>query len=288
MLKLSVTAFFDESTHTVSYVVSDPQSHISAIIDPVLDYDPASGCTETRSADDIVRFVQKERLQNVWILETHVHADHLSSAPYLQQTLGGKIAIGREVCAVQTIFSEIFNTEPGFRCDGSQFDHLFSDGDCFSIGELEAYAMHTPGHTPACVSYVIGDTVFVGDTMLMPDYGTARADFPGGDAGRLFRSIKKILSLAPETRLFLCHDYKSPGRDTYGWESTVIEMRAHNIHVQEGVSEEDFVTMREARDATLAVPQLILPAVQVNIRAGRMPPAEEDGQHYLKIPVNVL
>ena len=288
MLKPSVTAFFDESTHTVSYVVSDPQSHISVIIDPVLDYDPASGCTETRSADDIVRFVQKERLQNVWILETHVHADHLSSAPYLQQTLGGKIAIGREVCAVQTIFSEIFNTEPGFRCDGSQFDHLFSDGGYFSIGELEAYAMYTPGHTPACVSYVIGDTVFVGDTMFMPDYGTARADFPGGDAGRLFRSIKKILSLAPETRLFLCHDYKSPGRDTYGWESTVAEMRAHNIHVQEGVSEEDFVAMREARDATLAVPQLILPAVQVNIRAGRMPPAEEDGQHYLKIPVNVL
>ena len=288
MLKPNVTAFFDESTHTVSYVVSDPQSRVSAIIDPVLDYDAPSGRTETRSADGIVRFIQEERRQNAWILETHVHADHLSSAPYLQRMLGGKIAIGREVCAVQKIFSEVFNTESSFRCDGSQFDQLFGDGDRLSIGDLEAYVMHTPGHTPACVSYVIGDAVFVGDTMFMPDSGTARADFPGGDASQLFHSIKKILSLAPETRLFLCHDYQAPGRDTYGWESTVAKERGHNIHVQDGVSEEDFISMRQARDATLAVPQLLLSAVQVNIRAGRMPPAEDDGRHYLKIPVNGL
>ena len=288
MTRPDVTAFFDEPTFTVSYVVTDPATKTCAVVDSVLDFDPASGRTNTESADEIVEFIQKNELTVAWILETHVHADHLSAAPYLQEKLGGKIAIGSEIRTVQDTFGKIFNEGTRFQRDGSQFDKLMVDGDTFRIGTMEARAMHTPGHTPACMTYVVGDAAFVGDTMFMPDYGTARADFPGGDARTLYRSIKKVLSLPPETRLFMCHDYKAPGRDEYKWETTVAEERAHNVHVHDGVSEDDFVAMREARDATLSMPRLILPSIQINMRAGQMPEPEENGTSYLKLPLNTL
>lgn len=288
MTNPNVTAFFDEPTFTVSYVVADPDTKACAVVDSVLDYDPASGRTNTGSADEIVAFIRDRGLTLEWILETHVHADHMSAAPYLQKTLGGKIAIGAEIRAVQTVFGKIFNEGTEFQRDGSQFDKLLVDGDTLRIGNMEAQAMHTPGHTPACMTYVVGDAAFVGDTMFMPDYGTARADFPGGDARTLFRSIKKVLSLPPETRLFMCHDYKAPGRDEYRWETSVAEERARNIHVHDGISEDEFVAMREARDATLDMPRLILPSIQINMRAGQLPEPEDNGLRYIKIPLNAL
>lgn len=288
MTNPNVTAFFDEPTFTVSYVVADPDTKACAVVDSVLDYDPASGRTNTSSADEIVAFIRDRGLTLEWILETHVHADHMSAAPYLQKTLGGKIAIGAEIRTVQTVFGKIFNEGTEFQRDGSQFDKLLVDGDTVRIGNIEALAMHTPGHTPACMTYVVGDAAFVGDTMFMPDYGTARADFPGGDARTLFRSIKKVLSLPPETRLFMCHDYKAPGRDEYRWETSVAEERARNIHVHDGISEDEFVAMREARDATLDMPRLILPSIQINMRAGQLPEPEDNGLRYIKIPLNAL
>ena len=283
-----MTAFFDEPTFTVSYVVADPDTNTCAVVDSVLDFDPASGRTNTESADEIIEFIQKNDLEIAWILETHVHADHLSAAPYIQEKLGGKIAIGAEIRTVQDTFGKIFNEGTRFQRDGSQFDKLMVDGDTFRIGNIEAHAMHTPGHTPACMTYVVGDAAFVGDTMFMPDYGTARADFPGGDARTLYRSIKKVLSLPPETRLFMCHDYKAPGRDEYKWETTVAEERANNVHVHDGITEDEFVAMREARDATLDMPRLILPSIQINMRAGQMPEPDDNGTSYLKIPLNAL
>jgi glyoxylase-like metal-dependent hydrolase (beta-lactamase superfamily II) len=288
MTNPNVTAFFDEPTFTVSYVVADPDTKACAVVDSVLDYDPASGRTNTGSADEIVAYIRDKGLTLEWILETHVHADHMSAAPYLKQTLGGKIAIGAEIRTVQTVFGKIFNEGTEFQRDGSQFDKLLVDGDTVRIGNMEALAMHTPGHTPACMTYVVGDAAFVGDTMFMPDYGTARADFPGGDARTLFRSIKKVLSLPPETRLFMCHDYKAPGRDEYRWETSVAEERARNIHVHDGISEDEFVAMREARDATLDMPRLILPSIQINMRAGQLPEPEDNGLRYIKIPLNAL
>lgn len=287
-MKPVVKAFFDEPTYTVSYVVEDPATKAAAIVDSVLDYDPNSGRTSHDSADQIIAYVKEKGLTVEWLLETHVHADHLSAAPYLKQALGGKIAIGANIKVVQGIFGKVFNAEPEFATDGRQFDTLFSDGDTFKVGTIEGRVMHTPGHTPACLTYLIGDAGFVGDTLFMPDYGTARCDFPGGDAGMLFRSIQKIFALPAETRLFMCHDYKAPGRDTYAWETTVGEEKARNIHVHDGVKEEDFVAMRSKRDATLGMPRLILPSVQVNMRAGEMPPPEENGTRYLKIPLNAL
>lgn len=283
-----VTAFFDEPTFTVSYVVADPDTKTCAVVDSVLDFDPASGRTNTESADEIIEFIQKNDLKIAWVLETHVHADHLSAAPYIQEKLGGKIAIGAEIRTVQDTFGKIFNEGTRFQRDGSQFDKLMVDGDTFRIGNIEAHAIHTPGHTPACMTYVVGDAAFVGDTMFMPDYGTARADFPGGDARTLYRSIKKVLSLPPETRLFMCHDYKAPGRDEYKWETTVAEERANNVHVHDGITEDEFVAMREARDATLDMPRLILPSIQINMRAGQMPEPDDNGTSYLKIPLNAL
>lgn len=283
-----VTAFFDETTNTVSYVVKDPGSDACAIIDSVLDFDYSSGRTSFASADRIIAHVREHKLTPAWILETHVHADHLSAAPYLQRELGGRIGIGSEIKTVQNIFGKVFNAGTEFQRDGSQFDRLFHEQDRFQIGGLGGFVLHTPGHTPACLTYVIGDAAFVGDTLFMPDYGTARCDFPGGSAKLLFRSIRKILSLPDEIRIFTCHDYKAEGRDNYAWESTVGEQKARNVHVHEGVTEPDFVKMREARDATLAMPKLIIPSIQVNMRAGCMPPAEENGTTYLKVPVNTL
>lgn len=288
MTNPNVTAFFDEPTFTVSYVVADPETRACAVVDSVLDFDPASGRTNTGSTDEMIAFIRDSGMTLEWILETHVHADHLSAAPYIQEKLGGKIAIGAEIRTVQDTFGKIFNEGTRFQRDGSQFDKLFVDGDTFRIGNIEARAMHTPGHTPACMTYVVGDAAFVGDTMFMPDYGTARADFPGGDARTLFRSIRKVLSLPGETRLFMCHDYKAPGRDEYRWETTVAEERAHNVHVHEGVSEDAFVAMREARDKTLGMPRLILPSIQINMRAGQLPEPEDNGTRYLKLPINVL
>ena len=281
-----VTPFFDEPTNTFSYVVQDPDSAACAIIDSVLDFDYAAGRTDVRSADEIIAFIRDNRLEVAWILETHVHADHLSAAPYLHEVLGGKTAIGANITVVQEVFGKAFNAGTEFARDGSQFDCLFNEGDIFAIGNLEGRVLHTPGHTPACLTYVIGDAAFVGDTLFMPDYGTARCDFPGGDARTLYQSIQKVLALPDTTRLFLCHDYKAPGRDEYCHATTVAEQRAHNVHVHEGIGEEEFVRMRTERDATLAMPRLILPSVQVNMRAGHMPPAEEDGQVYLKVPIN--
>jgi len=284
----NVQAFFDEATNTVSYVVSDQATNTCAIVDSVLDYDAAAGRTSTASADELVSFVRGEGLETQWILETHVHADHLTAAPYLKKRLGGKIAIGQYVSTVQGVFGHLFNAEPEFRTDGSQFDHLFKDGEAFLIGSLAGKAIHTPGHTPACVTYVFGDAAFVGDTLFMPDYGTARTDFPGGDATTLYQSIQRIFALPDETRLFMCHDYKAPGRDEYRWETTVADERAHSVHVHDGISEMGFVKFREERDATLSMPKLILPSVQVNMRAGHFPPQENNGNRYLKIPLNVL
>ncbi len=284
----TVTTFFDPATYTYSYVVRDPASQACVIIDSVLDYDPASGRTKTASAEKIVAFVREQQLKVEWILETHVHADHLSAAPYLKQQLGGQLAIGAQITTVQKVFGELFNVEPQFATDGSQFDRLLSDGDSLTVGELTIKVMHTPGHTPACLSYVIGDAVFVGDTLFMPDYGTARCDFPGGDAATLFASIQRLFELPDETRMFMCHDYKAPGRDEYCNETTVAAEREHNIHVHPGVTVDEFVSMRTARDATLSMPTLILPSVQINMRAGDLPPAEDNGVRYLKIPLNAL
>ena len=285
MQKPEVTAFFDEATNTVSYAVVDPATKNCALVDSVLDYDPASGRTDKRSAERMIAFVQEHGLAVEWLLETHVHADHLSAAPYLKQRLGGTLAIGRQITVVQDVFGKIFNAGTEFRRDGSQFDRLFADGDTFRLGGLEGRVLHTPGHTPACLTYVIGDAAFVGDTLFMPDFGTARCDFPGGDARQLYRSIQKIFALPDATRLFLCHDYKAPGRDAYRWETTVGEEKRANVHVHAGVSEDEFVAMREERDAGLAVPRLLLPSIQVNIRAGRFPEAEDNGVSYLRIPV---
>jgi len=283
-----IEAFFDEATFTASYVVWDGETRAAAIIDSVLDYDPASGRTETTSAEAIAAYVEKHGLSVEWLLETHAHADHLSAAPWLQHRFGGRIAIGEHIVTVQKTFGALFNAGADFARDGSDFDRLFADGDGFRIGGLDVTVLHVPGHTPACVAYVIGDAVFVGDTMFMPDYGTARADFPGGDAAQLFRSLRRILALPPNTRLFMCHDYLPQGRATYQWESTVGAQREGNVHAHDGVSEADFVAMREQRDATLAVPRLILPSVQVNMRAGHLPPPESNGVTYLKMPVNAL
>lgn len=283
-----VHGFFHADTNTISYVVKDPGSNACAVIDSVLDYDPAAGRTATVFAGQIVDYVESRKLKVEWILETHAHADHLSAAPYIKQRLGGKTAIGSNITTVQNVFGKVFNAGPEFRRDGSQFDALLSDGDEISIGGLRGRVMYTPGHTPACITYVFGDAAFIGDTLFMPDYGTARCDFPGGDAHQLYKSIQKILSLPPQTRLFLCHDYLPPGRTEYRWETTVAEQKAHNVQIHEGISEDQFVTLRKARDATLKMPMLILPSVQVNIRAGELPPAEDNGINYLKIPVNVL
>ena len=286
--KPDVKAFFDEATFTVSYVVSDPSTKKAAIIDSVLDYDPKSGRTRKDSADAVIAFVREHGLDVDWILETHVHADHLSAAPYIKEQLGGELAIGANITTVQDVFGKVFNAGTEFQRDGSQFDHLFKDGEQFAIGSIEAKAIHTPGHTPACMTFVIGDAGFVGDTLFMPDYGTARCDFPGGDARTLYRSIQKIFALPDETRLFMCHDYKAPVRDDYAWETTVGEQKAKNIHVGAGKTEEGFVKMRTERDATLAMPVLILPSVQINMRAGELPPAEDNGTRYMKIPIDTL
>ena len=283
-----VKTFFDEPTFTASHVVSDPATRAAAIVDSVLDFDPASGRTSTKGADEIIAHVRAEDLKVEWILETHVHADHLSAAPYLKAHLGGRIGIGSNIKTVQKTFGEIFNVEPEFRRDGSQFDALFDDNARFSVGEIDARVLWTPGHTPACLTYVIGDAAFVGDTLFMPDYGTARCDFPGGDAGALYRSIQKIFALPDGTRLFMCHDYKAPGREEYAWETTVKDERDWNVHVGRGVSEADFVKMRTARDKTLAMPRLILPSVQINMRAGEFPPPDSNGVRYLKLPLNAL
>jgi glyoxylase-like metal-dependent hydrolase (beta-lactamase superfamily II) len=287
-LRPEIAGFFDPATFTVTYVVHDPATGKAAIIDSVLDYDPSSGRTKTASADAVVDYVTSNGLDVTWLLETHAHADHFSAAPYLQEKLGGKIAIGAHITAVQAVFGKLFNAGEDFAPDGSQFDALFSDGDTFAIGALPVTVMHVPGHTPACIAYVVGEAVFVGDTMFMPDYGSARADFPGGDARTLFRSLRRILTLPDETRLFMCHDYLPAGRSEYVWETTVAAERAGNIHAHDGISEDEFVAMREARDATLDMPRLILPSVQVNMRAGHLPPPDDNGIVYLKIPVNAV
>lgn len=282
-----VRAFFDEDTYTVSYVVRDPDSRAAAIIDAVLDFDPASGRTSTRSADAIADYVSANDLVVEWVLDTHVHADHLSGAAYLQDRLGGRTAIGANVGQVQETFKSVFNLKD-LAVDGSQFDHLFDDDEEFSIGKLRARVLYTPGHTPACITYVIGDAAFVGDTMFMPDYGTARTDFPGGSAEALYDSIQRIFSLPDDTRLFMCHDYKAPGRDEYAWETTVRAQRAQNVHIKDGVTREAFVKMRKERDSKLGMPRLILPSVQVNVRAGKLPDAEDNAIRYLKIPLDTL
>ena len=282
-----VHGIFDPATWTVTYVVHDGPGTACAIVDSVLDYDPKSGRTRTASADKVIEYVQANRLRVEWILETHAHADHLTAAPYLKAKLGGRTGIGEHIAKVQKVFKGIFNLEPAFRQDGSQFDHLFRDGEEFRIGELTGHVMHVPGHTPADLAYRIRDTVFVGDTMFMPDVGTARCDFPGGNANTLYASVRKILALPPQTRLFMCHDYPPNDRPA-AFETTVAEQREKNIHIHDGVSEEEFVAMRTKRDATLEMPVLILPAVQVNVRAGAMPPKEDNGVSYLKIPINAL
>jgi len=286
-MKPDVRAFFDPATWTLTYIVKDPNSSACAIIDSVLDYEAASGRTKTESADQVIAMIQSEGLDAEWILETHMHADHLSAAPYLHNKLGGKIGIGAHIIDVQNIFGNLFNAEPEFRRDGSQFDHLFTDGETFSIGGLTATAMHTPGHTPACMTYHVGDALFVGDTMFMPDFGTARCDFPGGDARVLYRSIQRLLELPPETRMFMCHDYMPNGREMQ-YETTVGEQKASNLQVHDGISEDEFVAMRSAKDKTLDMPTLILPSVQVNMRAGELPPAENNGVRYLKIPLDAV
>ncbi len=283
-----IKSFFDPATFTVSHVVRDPGSSACAIIDSVLDYDAASGRTMNASARALINYVKFENLEVQWLLETHAHADHLSAAPLLQAELGGALAIGREIIRVQEVFGKIFNAGSEFQRDGSQFDQLFQDGDSFKIGGLDATVLHVPGHTPACLAYVIGDAIFPGDTLFMPDYGTARCDFPGGDARQLYRSIQRLMLLPDEARMLMCHDYKAPGRENYAWETTVGAQRTGNVHVHEGIGEDAFVKMRTERDATLSMPKLILPSVQVNMRAGRLPPPEDNGVHYLKIPVNGL
>lgn len=284
--QVRIQAFFDEPTSTVTYLVWDPATRQAAVIDPVLDYDHRSGKASTVSADRVLDAARADDLTIAWVLETHAHADHLSAAPYIRQRTNARVAIGEHIRDVQTIFRPVFNLDD-VSGDGSEFDRLLKDGETLQIGQLTMEVLHTPGHTPACVSYRIGDAVFVGDTLFMPDYGTARADFPGGSARTLYRSIQRLLALSPQTRIFLCHDYKAPGRDSYAWETTVAEERARNVHVREGIDEEAFVAMRQQRDATLAAPTLLLPSIQVNIRAGQLPRAESNGVQYLKIPVRM-
>ncbi len=283
-----VKAFFHEPTFTASYVVSDPAMKRAAIIDSVWDFDQPSGRTSFESADEIVAYVTEEGLTVDWILETHAHADHLSAAPYLQEKLGGKLAIGREIVTVQGVFGKVFNEGTEFARDGSQFDRLLADGEVLMVGEIPLIALHVPGHTPADLAYVVGDAAFVGDTMFMPDYGSARADFPGGDARKLYRSVRRLMQLPDETRVFLCHDYKAPNREHFVWETTMLAERTANVHLHDGVSEVEFVEMRTQRDATLEMPRLILPSIQVNMRGGHLPPPEENGVSYLKLPVNQL
>ncbi|MEZ3134926.1 MBL fold metallo-hydrolase [Stutzerimonas kunmingensis] len=283
-----IEPFFDPATFTYSYVVSDPQTRQCAVIDSVLDYDPASGRTSHATAQRLVDYVCEQDLKVQWLLETHVHADHLSAAPYLRQQLGGQLAIGDRITVVQDTFGKLFNAGTGFATDGRQFDHLFHDGDTFQVGNIQARAIHTPGHTPACMTYVIGDAAFVGDTLFMPDYGTARCDFPGGDARTLYQSIQKLFALPGGTRVFMCHDYKAPGREEFLYETTIAAEREHNVHVHAGISEDQFVAMRTARDATLGMPTLILPSVQINMRGGELPEPESNGTRYLKIPLDVL
>lgn len=283
-----IRTFFDEATFTASHVVHDPNTKAAAIIDSVLDYEASSGRTSYASAEKIVAYIRAEGLHVEWQLETHAHADHLSAAPWLQEQVGGKLGIGADIVTVQKVFGKIFNAGSQFARDGSQFDRLFHDGEHFKIGTLDAIALHVPGHTPADMAFIIGDAAFIGDTLFMPDYGTARADFPGGDARMLFRSIHRLLKLPEQTRLFLCHDYKTPGRDTFAWETTVGSERAHNVHVHDGVTEDDFVQMRTTRDAKLSLPNLIMPSVQVNIRGGHMPEPEDNGVSYIKIPINKM
>lgn len=285
--RAEITAFFDAQTNTVSYVVRDPGSNVCAIVDSVMDIDYASGRISYDSADKIVAFVRKQRLEVEWLIETHVHADHLSGAPYIQGKLGGRIGIGERITVVQETFGKIFNEGTEFQRDGSQFDRLFADGDSYGIGGMKAFAMHTPGHTPACMTHVIGDAALVGDTLFMPDGGSARADFPGGDARTLYRSIQRVLALPPRTRLFMCHDYGPNGREIR-WETTVAEQHEHNIHVRDGISEDAFVEMREARDATLPMPRLIIPSLQVNMKAGELPQPDESGKRFLRVPLNSL
>ncbi len=283
-----VTGFFDEATNTISYVVADPDTQHCAIVDSLLDYDQASGRTTTNSADKLVAFVRQNGLTCEWIIDTHVHADHLTAAPYIREQLGGKTAIGDKIPVVQRVFGEIFNEGQSFHTDGSQFDHLFEPGESYRVGNIEARALPTPGHTPACMTHLIGDAMFVGDTIFMPDFGTARCDFPGGDAGTLYDSIQMLFDFPDETRMFLCHDYKAPGRGEFVWETTIGEQKRSNIHVKDGTSREDFIKMRNARDAMLDMPKLILPSVQVNMRAGDMPPPEDNGIRYMKVPINAL
>ncbi|MDU8929104.1 MBL fold metallo-hydrolase [Alisedimentitalea sp. MJ-SS2] len=284
----NVKAFFDDASNTISYVVRDPNGTACAVIDSVLDFDYASGRTDTGSADEIIDWIIAEGLSVEWLLETHVHADHLSAAPYIQERLGGKIGIGDRITVVQHTFGKVFNEGTAFQRDGSQFDQLFVEGDSLMIGQMRADVLHTPGHTPACLTYVIGDAGFVGDTLFMPDFGTARCDFPGGSSDTLYDSVQKILALPDETRIFVGHDYKAPGRDAYAWETTVGEQKAANVHVGEGKSKDEFTSMRDARDATLAMPKLIIPSLQVNMRAGRMPEPDAQGDVFLKVPVNKL
>jgi glyoxylase-like metal-dependent hydrolase (beta-lactamase superfamily II) len=287
MTRPAVTAFFDEATFTVSYVVADPETKQAAVFDPVLDFDPVSGRTSTTAADHLLAFVADNQFEITWILETHVHADHLTAAPYIREKTGGKISIGRHVTAVQKTFGKIFNLDD-MATDGSQFDRLFDDGDSFEVGGIAGNVLGTPGHTPACITYVVGDAAFVGDTLFMPDFGTARTDFPGGDAGQLYDSIQKIFALPDDTRLYMCHDYKAPGRDEYAWQTSVREQRAENIHIKDPVSRDEFIEMRESRDAQLGMPKLILPSIQVNVRAGELPAPEDNGVSYLKIPLDAL
>jgi glyoxylase-like metal-dependent hydrolase (beta-lactamase superfamily II) len=284
----SIAGLFDEATNTVTYIVHDPASGEGAIIDSVLDFEAASGRTSNGPADLVIEYVRRHELKIAWILETHAHADHISAAPYLQERLGGKLGIGREIIRVQEVFGKLFNAGTDFERDGSQFDHLFEDGETIALGAIEGIVLHVPGHTPADMAFIFGDAAFVGDTIFMPDFGTARADFPGGDAAQLYRSIRRLLSLPDETRLFLCHDYKAPGRDEYAWETTVRQQREENVHVRDGVTEEEFVAMRTGRDRQLAMPKLIMPSVQVNIRGGRLPDPEDNGVSYIKIPVNAV
>ena len=283
-----ITSFFDEATNTISYIVCDPNGSACAIIDSVLDFDFASGRTDTKSADKLINFVKENKLDVQWILESHVHADHLSAAPYIQMEVGGKIGIGSHITDVQETFGKIFNEGTEFQRDGSQFDKLFVEGDTFHIGQLRGDVLHTPGHTPACMTYVIGDAAFVGDTLFMPDFGTARCDFPGGSSENLFASIQKILTLPDATRIFVGHDYKAPGRENYAWETTVGEQKKKNIHIKSGKSKEDFVKLRDERDAKLAMPKLIVPSLQINMRAGNMPEPDEQGDVFLKVPINKM
>lgn len=283
-----VKAFFDTATNTVSYVVQDPAGSSCAIIDSVLDFDYAAGATNTKSADEVIAYIKANDLRVDWILETHVHADHLSAAPYLQEQIGGKIGIGNQITVVQDTFGKVFNEGTEFQRDGSQFDQLFSDGDTLMIGQLRCDVMHTPGHTPACLTYVIGDAAFVGDTLFMPDFGTARCDFPGGSSEKLYESIQRILSLPDDTRIFVGHDYKAPGRDEFAWETTVAEEKSRNVHIGGDASKEAFMEMRDARDATLKKPALIIPSLQVNMRAGQMPEPDDQGDVVLKVPLNKL